>query len=248
MDDMPHIPGHQQHDDSNDSGNTLFTRLRGYFLTGIVVTAPISITLYVTWEFLKFVDARVTPIIPAQYNPNHYLPFSMPGLGLVVAVSFFIMMGWFARNILGKVLINLSEYIVDRLPVIRTIYAALKQIFETVMTSQSQAFREVVMFQYPRPGVWALGFLTGVTKGEVQRLTDDEVVNVFLPTTPNPTSGFLLFIPRKDLVVMEMSVEEGIKMIVSGGILTPPDRVAGDVLAPLPAGKGVKAVKKPKSE
>jgi uncharacterized membrane protein len=129
--------------------------------------------------------------------------------------------------------------VVDRLPVIRTIYGALKQIFETVMASQSQAFREVVMFEYPRPGIWALGFLTGVTKGEVQRLTDDEVVNVFLPTTPNPTSGFLLFVPRKDLKVMDMTVEEGIKMIVSGGILTPPDRATD--LPPLPpAGKNGK--------
>jgi uncharacterized membrane protein len=237
MDDTPRTSSTHPHDDGD--GGTPFARLRGYFLTGIVVTAPISITLYVTWEFLKFVDSRVTPLIPQQYNPNEYLPFSMPGLGLLIAVVFFIMIGWFARNILGKVLINLSEYVVDRLPVIRTIYGALKQIFETVMASQSQAFREVVMFEYPRPGIWALGFLTGVTKGEVQRLTDNEVVNVFLPTTPNPTSGFLLFVPRKDLKVMDMTVEEGIKMIVSGGILTPPDRATD--LPPLPpAGKNGK--------
>lgn len=133
------------------------------------------------------------------------------------------MVGWFAKNFLGRLIINISENIVHRLPVIRAVYKAIKQIFETVMTSQSQAFREVVMFEYPRQGSWALGFVTGVTKGEVQRLTDTEVVNVFLPTTPNPTSGYLLFLPRKDLVFMKMSVEEGIKMIVSGGIITPPD-------------------------
>lgn len=202
----------------------LIVRLRGYFLAGVLVTAPISITLYLTWAFLMFVDSKVTPLIPYQYNPNSYLPFSMPGLGLIVAVTFFILVGWFARNVLGRLLISVSEYVVHRVPVIRTIYAALKQIFETVMTSQSQAFREVVMFEYPRKGIWALGFVTGQTKGEVQRLTDEEVVNVFLPTTPNPTSGFLLFIPRKDLRIMTMTVEEGIKMIVSGGIITPPDR------------------------
>lgn len=205
-------------------------RLRGYFLAGVLVTAPISITLYVTWVFLLWVDSLVTPYIPAAYNPNTYLPFSMPGIGLIIAVTFFITVGWFAKNFLGRMVINLSEYVVHRLPVIRTIYAALKQIFETVMTSQSQAFREVVMFQYPRTGMWALGFVTGMARGEVQRLTETEVVNVFLPTTPNPTSGFLLFIPRKDLVVMKMSVEEGIKMIVSGGIITPPDRGAGNGL------------------
>ena len=209
----------------------VLARLRGYFLAGILVTAPISITLYLTWIFLIYVDSKVTPLIPAAYNPNTYLPFSLPGLGLIIAITFFILVGWFAKNILGRLIIRIWEYFVDRLPVIRTIYAALKQIFETVMTSQSQAFREVVMFEYPRKGIWALGFVTGQTKGEVQRLTEDEVVNVFLPTTPNPTSGFLLFIPRKDLAVMQMSVEEGIKMIVSGGIITPSDKPVLDQIA-----------------
>lgn len=223
--------------DANDSNpatmkahDRVVARLRGYFLAGVLVTAPISITLYVTWVFLLWVDSLITPHIPAVYNPNTYLPFSLPGIGLIVAVTFFILVGWFAKNFLGRMVISLSEYVVHRLPVIRTIYAALKQIFETVMTSQSQAFREVVMFEYPRKGMWALGFVTGLSRGEVQRLTENEVVNVFLPTTPNPTSGFLLFIPRKDLVVMKMSVEEGIKMIVSGGIITPPDRGAGNGL------------------
>lgn len=207
-------------------------RLRGYFLAGVLVTAPISITLYLTWLFLVFVDSKVTPLIPVQYNPNTYLPFSMPGLGLVIAVTFFILVGWLAKNVLGRVLINISEYLVRRLPVVRSLYGATKQIFETVMTSQSQAFREVVMFEYPRRDCWCLGFVAGVAKGEVQRLNEDEVVNIYVPTTPNPTSGFLLFIPRKDLVVLEMTVEEGIKLIVSGGIITPPDR----------GGNGVKPV------
>jgi len=207
-------------------GGSLFVRLRGYLLAGVLVTAPIAITVYLTYGFLLWVDSKVTPLIPPDYNPNAYLPFSMPGLGLIIAAIFFILIGWFAKNILGRVLIQVSENIVHRLPIVRAIYKALKQIFETVMTSQSQAFREVVMFEYPRPGSWALGFVTGVTQGEVQRVTDTEVVNVFLPTTPNPTSGYLLFLPRKDLVFMDMTVEEGIKMIVSGGILTPPDRSA----------------------
>ncbi|MBI4030811.1 MAG: DUF502 domain-containing protein [Proteobacteria bacterium] len=205
------------------SSRGVFARLRAYLLAGILVTAPIAITVYLTYGFLLWVDSKVTPLIPPHYNPNSYLPFSMPGLGLIIAVVFFIMVGWFAKNFLGRMIIGVSENIVHRLPVIRAIYKALKQIFETVMTSQSQAFRDVVMFEYPRKGSWALGFVTGVTKGEVQRLTDTEVVNVFLPTTPNPTSGYLLFLPRKDLVFMKMSVEEGIKMIVSGGIITPPD-------------------------
>ncbi len=209
---------------------TLFARLRGYFLAGILVTAPIGLTVFLTWMFLRFIDDRVTALIPEAYNPFNYLPTIWPGLelvksllSLVLVIVFFISAGWFARNFLGRLLYQLAEYIVDRMPVIRNIYGALKQIFETIMASQSQAFRDVVMFQYPRPGIWAIGFVTGVTKGEVQRLTDNEVVNVFLPTTPNPTSGFLLFLPRKDLTVLNMTVEEGIKMIVSGGIITPPD-------------------------
>lgn len=196
--------------------------LRGYFLAGILVTAPIAITIYLTWSFLMFIDTNVSRLIPAHYNPNYYLPFSVPGLGLIIAVAFFIMAGWFARNFLGRVTIRASEYLLDKMPIVRTIYGALKQIFETVMASQSQAFRDVVMFEYPRENMWVMGFVTGSTKGEVQTLTDTEVVNVFLPTTPNPTSGFLLFVPKKDLIFMKMSVEEAIKMIVSGGIITPP--------------------------
>jgi uncharacterized membrane protein len=196
--------------------------LRGYFLAGILVTAPIAITIYLTWSFLMFIDTNVSRLIPAHYNPNSYLPFSVPGLGLIIAIAFFIMAGWFARNFLGRLTIRASEYLLDKMPIVRTVYGALKQIFETVMASKSQAFRDVVMFEYPRKGTWVMGFVTGVTQGEVQTLTDTEVVNVFLPTTPNPTSGFLLFVPKKDLIFMKMSVEEAIKMIVSGGIITPP--------------------------
>ncbi|MGZ9097844.1 MAG: DUF502 domain-containing protein [Micavibrio sp.] len=200
---------------------SVFAKLRGYFLAGILVTAPVSITLYLTWGLLKFIDSKVSSVIPAEY----YRETAVPGLGLIIAIAFFIVVGWFAKNFLGRMIIQTSEYILDKMPVIRTVYGATKQIFETVMGAQSQAFREVVMFEFPRKGIWALGFVTGVAKGEVQRLTEDEVVNVFFPTTPNPTSGFLLFIPKKDLVLMEMTVEEAIKMIVSGGILTPPDPV-----------------------
>ena len=203
---------------------TFWGRVRTYFLAGVLVTAPISITIYVTWAFLNFLDNKITPLIPAADNPNTYLPFSMPGLGLIIAVVFFITVGFLARNYFGRLFVRMYEYVLERVPVINTLYGAIKQIFETVMASQSDAFKEVVMFEYPRKGIWVMGFVTGRTKGEVQSLTKNETVNVFLPTTPNPTSGFLLFIPRKDLTYMKMSVEEGIKMIVSGGIITPPEK------------------------
>lgn len=206
-----------------DSGKKTFLgSLRNYFLAGILVTAPIAITIYVTWGFLKFLDNKITPLIPAIYNPNTYLPVDIPGLGLIIAITFFIMIGWLTRNFFGRLLVRVSENIVNRVPVINTIYSAIKQIFETVMASKSDAFKEVVMFEYPRKGIWVLGFVTGKTTGEVQAYTKNETVNVFLPTTPNPTSGFLLFLPKKDVIYMKMSVEEGIKMIVSGGIITPP--------------------------
>lgn len=199
---------------------TVMDRLRGYFLAGIVITAPISITIYLTYVFFTFIDSRVAGIIP---EPLHDF-FYFPGVGVIASVVFFILVGWLARNFLGRLFIRVSEFIVGRMPIIRTVYSAIKQIFETVATTQSQAFRECVMIEYPRKGMWCIGFLTGTTKGEVQRLTDDEVVNIFLPTTPNPTSGFLLFVPRSDVTFLDMSVEEGIKMIVSAGIITPPDK------------------------
>ena len=201
----------------------LLSRLRTYLLTGILVTAPISITIYLTYNFLLWVDDKVTPLIPDHYNPQYYLPFSIPGMGFVLVIVFFIFIGWFFKNLFGHVIMGGWETIVHRLPIINVIYKALKQILETMMMDQSQAFREAVMFEFPRKGIWVIGFVTGIAKGEVQRLTEDEVVNVFFPTTPNPTSGFLVFVPRKDLIVLDMKVDDALKMIISGGILTPPD-------------------------
>ncbi len=196
-------------------------RLRGYFLTGIVVTAPISLTVYLTYIFLTFVDSKVVLLLPQEWYDALYGKTTFPGIGLIIAITCFIIIGWFATNFLGKLVIRISEYIVDRMPVIRTLYGAIKQVFETIMASQSTAFREVVMLEYPRKGVWSIGFVTGVSQGEVQEMTKQETVNVFVPTTPNPTSGYLLFVPKKELKYLDMSVEEGVKLVVSAGIITP---------------------------
>jgi len=213
-----------QHDDVTAPVKTSFgTRLRRYLLTGIVVTAPITITIYLTYIFLTFVDGHVGKIIPNEWYEDFYGETALPGLGLIVAIAFFIIIGWFATNILGRFIIRIYEYILDRMPVIRTVYGAIKQVFETIMASQSSAFREAVMLEYPRRGVWSIGFVTGVTEGEVQRGTEEETINVFVPTTPNPTSGYLLFVPRKELTYLDMSVEEAVKLVVSAGIITPPD-------------------------
>lgn len=207
----------------------LLARFRGYFLAGILVTAPMGITAYLAWLFISFVDDQVTPIIPIKYNPETYLPFSVPGLGVIVVVIVLTLIGAMTAGYLGRVLGRLGERVVAQMPVVRSIYGAVKQILETVLAQQSSAFREVALVEYPRRGIWAIGFITSHTVGEVQDLTDDDVVNVFLPTTPNPTSGFLLFVPRKDLHVLNMTIEEGIKMVISGGIITPDNTVKKEI-------------------
>lgn len=211
--------------DNNSRGP--IARLRGYFLAGIVVTAPISITIYLTYHFLSFVDNAVARLLPKEWYDSLYGVATVPGIGLIIAVTAFVLIGWFATNFFGRLFIRIAEYFVDRMPVIRTLYSAIKQIFETIMASQSTAFREVVMLEYPRKGVWSIGFVTGVSKGQVQEITAKETVNVFVPTTPNPTSGYLLFVPRKELRYLDMTVEEGVKLVVSAGIITPPHYESG---------------------
>jgi len=212
-------------------------RLKAYFFAGVLVTAPLGITFYVSWIFIKWVDSKVTSLLPTVYNPETYLPIYIPGIGLIIVCIALTFIGALTAGIIGRFWFRTSEKILSRMPVIRSIHSAIKQIFETVLSNQSNAFREVVLFEYPRRGSWAMGFITGHTQGEVQDITKDEVVNVFLPTTPNPTSGYLLFIPRRELVTLSMSVEEGIKMVVSGGIVTPPDKRS-------PSEKGEKKVAK----
>jgi uncharacterized membrane protein len=199
-------------------------RLRAYLLAGVLVTAPITLTIYLTYLFLSFVDAQVVGLLPLGWYERYYAHTTVPGIGLLVALTFFISVGWLATNFFGRTVIRMSEYIVNKMPVIRTVHAAIKQIFETVMTPQGQGFRQAVMVEFPRKDIWSIGFVTGRTEGEVQRLTEDEVINVFVPTTPNPTSGYLLFMPKKDIVYLEMSVEDALKMIISAGIITPPDK------------------------
>ncbi len=213
-------------------GFGLMGRVRNYFLAGVLVTAPIGITIWLSWNFIAFVDSRVTPLIPGPWNPETYLPFSIPGLGVLVIVVGLIVIGMFATGLAGRLIMSSYERALATVPVVRSVYSAVKQIFETVLAERSKAFREVVLIQYPRPGSWALGFITGHTSGEVQDKTAPDSLDVFLPTTPNPTSGFLLFIPREEARVLSMTVEEGAKMIISGGIITPPHRPARGRRAP----------------
>lgn len=201
----------------------MWVRIRTYFLTGLVVFAPISITIYLTWLAIDSIDDLVRGLLPAGYNPETYLPFSIPGVGVVVAFVFLTLLGALAANLFGRTLIRLGERIVDRMPIVRGIYATLKQIAETIMAQSASTFRDVVMVEYPRKGLWAIAFVSCPAKGEIQDKTDEETLNVFLPTTPNPTSGFLLFVPKRDCIFLDMSVEGAIKYIISAGLVSTED-------------------------
>lgn len=201
--------------------SVFWSKIRRYFIAGILVTAPVSITLYLTWLFVSFVDDYVNRILPAPYNPDTYLPFDIPGLGLFIVFLFLTTVGALTAGIVGRLWMKLEIAIMGRMPVVRSIYTALKQIFETVFSDSNKSFKDVVLVEYPRKDMWVLGFLTGECQGEIQDLTDDVVMNIFIPTTPNPTSGFLLFVPKRDVIVLKMSVEEALKLIISGGIVFP---------------------------
>ncbi|MEM5492407.1 DUF502 domain-containing protein [Hoeflea sp. AS16] len=197
-------------------------RLRNYFLTGLIIVAPLAITAYLTWTFIGWVDSWVKPYIPAIYNPDYYLPFAVPGFGLVTALFLITMIGFLTANLVGRSVISFGESLLDRMPLVRSLYKGLKQIFQTVLAEQSGSFKQAALIEYPRRGLWSIVFIATDTKGEVNaRLPEDDSMSVFLPTTPNPTSGFLLFVPRKDVIVLDMSVEEAAKMVISAGLVSP---------------------------
>jgi uncharacterized membrane protein len=204
--------------------NRVIERIRSYFFAGILVTGPLALTLYLTWLFIHFIDSSVSLLFPDRYNPAHYLPFNIPGLGLIFSIIVLTLIGAATAGYVGRLFLRISERILARMPVIRSVYGAMKQIFETVLAKQSNTFREAVLVEFPRKDMWTIAFITGRTEGEVQDLAGPETVSVYVPTTPNPTSGYLVFVPRRDLIVLSMTVEEAIKMVISGGIVTPPDR------------------------
>ena len=192
----------------------IFRKISNNFFKGILISAPIIITLYIAWGLIKFFDKKASPLLGT-------FPFEIPGFGLITVFIFFAIIGFITTGLLGRIFSSFIEKVLSKMPVLRNIYSGLTQLFEAILSKKSNSFREVVLLEYPRKGIWAMGFLTGETQGEVNRKTKNQMVNVFLPTTPNPTSGFLLFVPKKDILRLTMTVEEGIKMIISAGMLTP---------------------------
>ena len=210
--------------DDHSRKPSLMGRLRNYFLTGLVIIAPVAITLYLVWSFVRVVDGWVKPYIPREYSPDAYLPFPVPGFGLVVALVAITLTGFFAANIIGRTVVSYGESVLGRMPLVRNIYKGLKQIFQTVLSERSNTFKRVGLIEYPRKGLWSIVFIATDAGGEISDLLGTNSGNttaVFLPTTPNPTSGFLLYVPRTDIVELSMSVEDAAKLVISAGLVTP---------------------------
>ncbi|MEM8632092.1 MAG: DUF502 domain-containing protein [Pseudomonadota bacterium] len=212
-----------------------FAGLRNSFLTGIVVIAPITLTIWLLWTVIGWIDSWVLPFVPAHLKPEQYIGINLRGVGVIFFLIFTVLVGWIAKGFIGRSFIRWAESLVDRTPIVRSIYNGVKQIAETVFAQTETSFDKACLIQYPRKGIWAIGFISTQAKGEVNRRapTDEQLVSVFVPTTPNPTSGFLLFFPKSDVVELEMSVEEAAKLVISAGLVYPDDKDGTSNVTPI---------------
>ena len=195
---------------------SIFTKIRNYFITGVVVLIPIGITIYLTILIIS-VSSK---ILPKEINPNHYLPYNIPGLEIIITLFLITFIGWLSLSFIGKRLLNLFNTVLKRIPILRTIYSAILQMTETFTKNDNQK-KNVVLVEYPRKGTWAVGFATKENSGEITNKLNKKLINVFVPTTPNPTSGFLLMFPKEEVVYLDLSFEEASKFIVSAGTSNP---------------------------
>ncbi len=226
-------PNHE--DIKRRSRPSIIARIRGNFLAGLIIVAPIGLTIWLIWTVVGWVDGWVWPFIPDAYHPTaltnrilglegeDQIDVNVRGVGVVIFLLFTIIVGWVGKGIIGRSFLGIGERLVDRTPVVRSIYNAAKQIAETVFSQRDTSFDKACLVEYPRKGLWAIAFISINAKGEVDaKLSDGEpIVTVFLPTTPNPTSGFLLFLPRSDVKVLDMSVEDAAKLVISAGLVYP---------------------------
>ena len=199
-------------------------RLRNNFLAGLIICAPIAITIWLTWTFIHWSDSWVRPYIPARWNPESYINFAIPGFGLLTAVIIITIVGFLGKNLIGQSIVRFGESIVQRMPLVRTIYRSVKQIFETVLKEQSNSFKKVGLIEYPGPGLWALVFIATDAKGEIGskfNAMGEDMVAVSLPPTPVPTAGFLIFVPREKILMLDMNPEDAAKFLISGGLVAP---------------------------
>ncbi|MGR3388401.1 MAG: DUF502 domain-containing protein [Paracoccus sp. (in: a-proteobacteria)] len=195
--------------------------LRSNFLAGLVVVAPIGITVWLIWTLTGWMDSWVLPMVPPRWRPENYIGIPLRGVGVVFFLLFTVLIGWVAKGWVGRALLRTGERIVARMPIVRSVYGAVKQIAETILSQDEARFDRACMIEYPRKGLWALGFVAGPAKGELVSRTADDLIAVFVPTTPNPTSGFLIYVPASDVTILSMSVEDAAKLIISAGLVYP---------------------------
>jgi uncharacterized membrane protein len=200
----------------------LMSRIRNYFLTGLILVGPLYITISLTWWFINWVDDAVRPFVPAAYRPETYLPFHLPGSGLIIAFVTLTLLGFLTANLVGRTLIEFGEKILNRTPIVRPIYRSLKQIFETLFSKSGSSFRRVGLVEFPAPGMWSVVFISQSPVANVaSRLPDAEHISVFLPCTPNPTTGFFFFVPRRNVIELDITVEAAMTMVMSAGMAQP---------------------------
>ena len=198
------------------------SRLRNYFLTGLIVAGPVAVTLWLIWWFVTWVDNLVRPFIPTVYRPETYLPVNIPGLGLIIAFTALTLLGFLTANLVGSKLVGFGESLLNRMPIVRPIYRTTKQIFETLFSSSGSSFRRVGLVEFPSPGMWSLVFLTQSPSSDIAaHLPATEHVSAFMPCTPNPTTGFFFYVPRRDVVDLDISVEQAMQLLMSAGIIQP---------------------------
>ena len=201
----------------------VISKLKTYLFTGILVTAPVTITFYMAYELFIWMDKWTRSLIPPQVVAHEFVPY-IPGIGVIILIAGLIVIGMFTTGFIGGFFVRLGDYIVSKMPLISSIYSLLKQLFETIFSQKSKSFKEAVLLEYPRKGIWIIGFLAGETTGELaHKLHNQKMLSVFVPTTPNPTSGFLIIVPAEDVIKLKMSVEDALKYVVSCGIVVPDD-------------------------
>ncbi len=201
----------------------LMTGLRSSFLTGIVVIAPVALTVWLIWTIMGWIDGFVLPLVPSRFNPEQYIGINLRGVGVIFFLIFTVVVGWIAKGLIGRSLIRFAESLVERMPVVRSIYSGVKQIAETIFAQSERNFEKACLVQYPRKGIWAIGFISTDAKGEISERAETmgKLMSVFVPTTPNPTSGFLLFFPQEDVIELDMSIEDAAKLVISAGLVYP---------------------------
>jgi uncharacterized membrane protein len=199
-------------------------RLRNYFLTGLVVAGPLAITGWLIWSVINWVDDVVRPFIPPTYRPETYLPWPIPGTGLIIALVALTLLGFLTANLVGRTLVELGEGLLNRMPIVRPVYKTMKQIFETLFSKSGSSFRKVALVEFPGPGMWSLVFLSQPPGGDlVAKLPQGEHVSAFMPCTPNPTTGFFFYVKRSDLIELDISVENAMTLLISAGMVQPDD-------------------------